>query len=95
MATVTVEKLRLQAGVDYATDCAALTGDYGSPDWDARPEVAAIRTAGGHLDTISIIFSLRKDKKMSLEPRRGAMGFRPERAFAGRAPAAMPLPSHR
>jgi len=42
MATVVVE--RLPKG-DYFEDCASLAKDYGSPSWDRRPEVAAIREA--------------------------------------------------
>ena len=42
MATVVIE--RLPAG-EYAVDCAALTRDYGTPAWEGRPEVAAIRAA--------------------------------------------------
>jgi len=57
VATVTVEKLPALKNaaflkdadglVDtgYSEDCAALPRDYGSADWEARPEVAAIRTA--------------------------------------------------
>ncbi len=57
MATVTVERLptlrnaALQPNADglvdtgYSEDCAALTRDYGTSAWDARPAVAAIRTA--------------------------------------------------
>lgn len=57
MATVTVERLPVlrnaalepDAGgfVDtgYSEDCAALTRDYGTSAWDARPAVAAIRDA--------------------------------------------------
>jgi uncharacterized protein (DUF362 family) len=42
MAHVVIERL---APSDYARDCAALSRDYGSPEWDGRPEVAAIRHA--------------------------------------------------
>ena len=57
MAVVTVETLnalynqegnRNKEGVvdtGYTTDCAALTGDYGTAKWENRPEVAAIRRA--------------------------------------------------
>lgn len=42
MATVVIE--RLPPG-RYAEDCAALPHDYGSPSWEARPEVVEIRAA--------------------------------------------------
>ena len=42
MATVVIE--RLPDG-GYAEDCAALARDYGTPSWDERPEVSAIRRA--------------------------------------------------
>ncbi|PKL26130.1 MAG: hypothetical protein CVV47_03095 [Spirochaetae bacterium HGW-Spirochaetae-3] len=57
MATVTVERLPALSNetfrkdadglVDtgYSQDCAALPRDYGTEAWDARPDVAAIRTA--------------------------------------------------
>jgi uncharacterized protein (DUF362 family) len=42
MANVIIE--RLPPG-DYEEDCAALSADYGTAAWEARPEVKAIRTA--------------------------------------------------
>lgn len=42
MATVVIERLPKR---DYLPACAALTADYGTPAWDARTEVSAIRTA--------------------------------------------------
>ncbi|HEY9055055.1 MAG TPA: DUF362 domain-containing protein, partial [Rectinemataceae bacterium] len=42
MAQVIIERLPPR---DYTRDCAALTCDYGSPAWEGRPEVLAIREA--------------------------------------------------